>query len=94
MSIPDLNNAKSNRKFLKYSLVFTILKEVKSERNSQELLKPYQPGKGALEAIRNCGLIYDWLEEILDDVASAHPRKVRAIDEVRIKTDKITAAYR
>jgi len=32
--------------------------------------------------------------EILDDVASAHPLKVRAIDEARIKTDKVTAAYR
>jgi len=57
----------------------------------QEFLKPYQPGRAVLEATRNWGLIYDWLEEILDDVALAHPLKVRAIAEARIKTDKISA---
>ena len=57
----------------------------------QKFLKPYLPGKAALEATRNWGLIYDWLEEILDDVALAHPLKVRAIAEARIKTDKISA---
>ena len=36
-------------------------------------------------------LVHDWLEEILDDVALAHPPKVRAIAEARIKTDKISA---
>jgi transposase len=57
----------------------------------ENFLKPYLPGKAALEATRNWGLIYDWLEEILDDVALAHPLKVRAIAEARIKTDKISA---
>lgn len=57
----------------------------------ERFLKPYLPGKAALEATRNWGLIYDWLEEILDDVALAHPLKVRAIAEARIKTDKISA---
>ena len=57
----------------------------------QEFLEPYCPGKAVLEATRNWGLIYDWLEEILDDVALAHPLKVRAIAEARIKTDKISA---
>jgi len=57
----------------------------------QEFLEPYQPGKAVLEATRNWGLVYDWLEEILDDVALAHPLKVRAIAEARIKTDKISA---
>jgi len=56
----------------------------------QRFLAPYQLGKAALEATRNWGLIYDWLEEILD-VALAHPLKVRAIAEARIKTDKISA---
>lgn len=56
-----------------------------------QLLKPYQAGKAVLEATRNWGLIYDWLEEILDDVALAHPSKVRAIAEARIKTDRISA---
>jgi transposase len=44
-----------------------------------------------LEATRNWGLIYDWLEEVLDNVALAHPLKVKAIAEARIKTDKISA---
>lgn len=57
----------------------------------RQLLKTYQEGKAVLEATRNWGLIYDWLEEILDDVALAHPLKVRAIAEARIKTDKISA---
>jgi transposase len=56
-----------------------------------KFLEPYRPGKAVLEATRNWGLIYDWLEEILDDVALAHPLKVRAIAEARIKTDKISA---
>jgi hypothetical protein len=28
-----------------------------------QFLQPYCPGKAALEATRNWGLIYDWLEE-------------------------------
>jgi transposase len=57
----------------------------------RQLLKPYRAGKAVLEATRNWWLVYDWLEEILDDVALAHPLKVRAIAEARIKTDKISA---
>jgi transposase len=57
----------------------------------QQFLEPYKPAKAVLEATRNWGLIYDWLEEILDDVVLAHPLKVRAIAEARIKTDKISA---
>ena len=65
---------------------------VKNTREEfQRLLEPYRPGKAVLEATRNWGLIYDWLEEILDDVALAHPLKVRAIAEARIKIDKISA---
>lgn len=84
----------------KYSYVVVKDKDGKVERrgkvnNSKEefrqLLKPYQAGKAVLEATRNWGLIYDWLEEMLDDVALAHPLKVRAIAEARIKTDKISA---
>ena len=44
-----------------------------------------------VEATRNWGLIYDWLDEVLDDVTLAHPLKVKAIAEARIKTDKISA---
>ena len=62
-----------------------------SKEQVQQFLEPYRPGKAALEATRNWGLIYDWLEEILDDVALAHPLRTRAIAEARIKTDKISA---
>jgi len=84
----------------KYSYVVVKDKEGKVERRGKvdntkeefrQLLKPYQEGKAVLEATRNWGLVYDWLEEILDDVALAHPLKVRAIAEARIKTDKISA---
>ena len=84
----------------KYSYVVVKDREGKVEQrctvnNTKEefcqLLKPYQAGKAVLEATRNWGLIYNWLEEILDDVALAHPLKVRAIAEARIKTDKISA---
>jgi transposase len=57
----------------------------------RRFLAPYRPGKAVLEATRNWGLMYDWLEELLDDVALAHPLKVKAIAEARIKTDKISA---
>jgi transposase len=33
--------------------------------------------------------VYDWLDEIVDDVVLAHPAKVRAIADARIKTDTI-----
>jgi transposase len=57
----------------------------------EEFLRPYRAGRVALEATRNWGLIYDWLEEMLDEVVLAHPLKTRAIAEARIKTDKISA---
>ena len=57
----------------------------------QQFLEPYRPGMAVVEATRNWGLIYDWLDEVLDDVALAHPLKVKAIAEARIKTDKISA---
>ena len=57
----------------------------------QHFLEPYRPGMAVVEATRNWGLIYDWLDEVLDDVALAHPLKVKAIAEARIKTDKISA---
>lgn len=48
-----------------------------------------QPVKAVVEASRSWGPIYDWLDEFADDVILAHPGKVRAIAEARIKTDKI-----
>lgn len=35
------------------------------------------------------GSHFDWLDEVADEVVLAHPSKVRAIAEARIKTDKI-----
>ena len=84
----------------KYSYMVVKDKDGKVERRGvvnnskeefQQSLQPYQPGKVVVEATRNWGLIYNWLEEILDDVALAHPLKVRAIAEARIRTDKISA---
>ena len=33
--------------------------------------------------------MYDWLDEMVDEVFLAHPQKLRAIAEARIKNDKI-----
>jgi len=44
-----------------------------------------------LEAGRNWTVMYDWLEAELDEVKLAHPLKVKAIAEAKIKTDKIDA---
>jgi transposase len=48
-----------------------------------EFLRPYRSGKAALEATRNWGLIYDWLEEMLDEVVLAHPLKTRQLLRLR-----------
>jgi len=45
-----------------------------------------------LEATRNWTVMHDWLEELVADVTLAHPLKVKAIAEAKIKTDKIDAA--
>jgi transposase len=44
-----------------------------------------------LEATRNWMVMHDWLEELVDEVTLAHPLKVKAIAEAKIKTDKIDA---
>jgi transposase len=44
-----------------------------------------------LEATRNWTVMHDWLEELVEDVTLAHPLKVKAIAEAKIKTDKIDA---
>jgi transposase len=48
-----------------------------------------QPMKAVLEASYSWGPIHDWLDEVADEVVLAHPIKVRAIADARIKTDKI-----
>jgi transposase len=64
--------------------------------NSRESLKEFLNGstgsrKAILEAGRNWTVMHDWLEEEVDEVKLAHPRKVKAIAEAKIKTDKIDA---
>lgn len=44
-----------------------------------------------LEATRNWCVMHDWLEDITGEVTLAHPLKVRAIAEAKIKTDKVDA---
>lgn len=44
-----------------------------------------------MEATRNWIVMYDWLDYICDDVVLAHPLKVKAIADAKIKTDKIDA---
>lgn len=52
-----------------------------------------QPCSVALEAGRNWGLIYDWLEEFVEEIEIklVHPLKVKAIAAAKVKTDKIDA---
>jgi transposase len=51
---------------------------------------PYRKGgQAVVEATRNWTIMYDLLETELDAVYLAHPLKVRAIAEARIKTDRI-----
>jgi transposase len=51
-----------------------------------------QPIKAVLEAGYNWGKMYDWLGEIAEEVVLAHPQKVRAIADARIKNDTIDSA--
>lgn len=51
-----------------------------------------EPLTAVLEASYCWGPIYDWLDELTEEVVLAHPSKVRAIAEARIKTDKIDSA--
>jgi len=62
--------------------------------NSAEGVKGFVNGidgevTGVLEATRNWTLMYDWLEEEIEEVKLAHPLKVKAIAEAKVKTDKI-----
>lgn len=47
--------------------------------------------QAVLEATRNWTVMHDWLEEMVEEVHLAHPLKVKAIAEAKIKTDKIDA---
>ena len=45
-----------------------------------------------LEAGYNSHVMYDWLDEIVDSVILAHPSKLKAIAEAKVKTDKVDSA--
>jgi len=61
-----------------------------SRKGVRRALAGYRrPLSAVLEASRSWGPMYDWLEELSQEVILAHPAKVRAIAEARIKTDKI-----
>ncbi|MFN3313530.1 MAG: transposase, partial [Hyphomonas sp.] len=66
---------------------------VKNDRKSLGgFLERYRENSHAvLEATRNWMVMYDWLDDICDDVVLAHPLKVKAIADAKIKTDKIDA---
>jgi len=46
-----------------------------------------QPMEATPEASYSWAPMYDWPDEVADDVVRAHPAKVRAIAEARITTD-------
>ena len=50
-----------------------------------------QPCQGVVEASRTWGVMYDMLEDLGVNMKLAHPLKVRAIAEAKIKHDKIDA---
>lgn len=66
---------------------------VKNDRQSlASFLERYRENSHAVvEATRNWMVMYDWLDDICDDVVLAHPLKVKAIADAKIKTDKIDA---
>ena len=62
--------------------------------NTQEALaalleESAQGASAVLEAGRNWSVMYDWLDELVDEVTLAHPAKVRVIAEAKVKTDRI-----
>jgi transposase len=63
--------------------------------NHRESVDQFLDGYGGdqclsvLEATRNWTVMHDILEELTSDVTLAHPLKVKAIAEAKIKTDKI-----
>jgi transposase len=60
-----------------------------SREGMLEALGPHrgEPMKAVLEAGYGWGPIYDWIGEAAEEVVLAHPLKVRAIAEAKIKTD-------
>lgn len=67
--------------------------ENRREAVAQFLARADGQGNSAavLEATRNWTVMHDWLEGLVDEVHLAHPQKVKAIAEAKIKTDKVDA---
>lgn len=66
---------------------------VKNDRQALgSFLERYRNNSHAvMEATRNWMVMYDWLDDICEDVVLAHPLKVKSIADAKIKTDKIDA---
>lgn len=63
-----------------------------TKQDVKKFLAPFKSDSSAvLESCRNWCVMYEWLEDIVDDVVLANPYKVKAIAEAKIKTDKIDA---
>lgn len=67
--------------------------KVRNDRQAvTSFLESYSDNAHAvMEATRNWTVMYDWLDDICDNVVLAHPLKVKAIADAKIKTDKIDA---
>jgi len=68
--------------------------KINNDRKSiEQALSPYagNGSKAVLESSWNWGLLHDMFSDYIDDVKVAHPLKVKAIAEAKIKTDKISA---
>ena len=64
-----------------------------TKANVASFLGPFaSDSEAVLESCRNWCVMHDWLEDLVDDVVLANPRKVKAIAEAKIKTDKIDAS--
>lgn len=64
------------------------------KRSIKETLSLYDCSNGSkavLESGWNWGMVYDMFDAYVDEVKVAHPLKVKAIAEAKIKTDKISA---
>jgi transposase len=64
--------------------------------NTREAVAAFLNGRAegtsaVLEAGRNWPVMYEWLEELVEEVTLAHPAKVRVIAEAKVKTDRIDA---
>jgi len=64
-----------------------------NRENIKDALSSYgkDTSKAVLESSWNWGLLHDIYSDYIDEVKVAHPLKVKAIAEAKIKTDKISA---